>query len=304
VRMDYILVLAIAALLAYRALTSRRWTDLPLLLCLMLAGLAFAAYEQADIGVALLGVAVFGVLASTLGSKANYAFIAVGAAYALAFSGSPLLVAQAMLLGFLSMAGSFAGEGSLGSHRTEARRDLVQIAIGAAFLLAFALLDYASARLLLIFALLFGMLLSDFAMLNRRSRLSKSLYGLERKGAAFGQGAMWLALGALAAVVFLNGKEAIVLLGALFIGDAAATIIGMKYGKTPLPYNRKKSVLGTAAYFAVTLAIAFPLLGYAAIPIALAAALVESLPRHIDDNFDTAIALVALMLLLGYAGLI
>ncbi len=302
--MDYLLVLAIAALLTYRAVTSRKWTDTPLLLCFMLAALAAAAYEHADVGTVLLGVVSFNALASTVGSKANYAFLAICAAYALAFSGAPSLVAQAMLLGFLSMAGSFSGGGVVGGSRRETRRDFVQIAIGAALIIPFALLDYADARLFLIFAVLLGLLISDLAISNRRSKFSRFLYGLERKGVVFGRGAMWLALGALVAIVFLGSREAIVLLLAIFIGDAAATIIGMRCGSTALPYNRKKSALGSAAYFAITLALAFPLIGYAAIPVSLAAALVESLPRHIDDNFDTAVAIAIFILLLGYAGLI
>ena len=114
---------------------------------------------------------------------------------------------------------------------------------------------------------------------------------------------MWLTLGIMLTLSFLSVTDTIVVVGALFVGDSAATILGIRFGKAKLPYNKKKSYVGALAYFAVTLLIAFPLIGYFALIIALVAAIVESLPVHIDDNFDTAIAIIAVVKVLGYVGL-
>lgn len=39
----------------------------------------------------------------------------------------------------------------------------------------------------------------------------------------------------------------------LLFGDSASTIFGKKYGKTHLPFNRKKTIAGTMAFFVVAL---------------------------------------------------
>jgi dolichol kinase len=303
--MGYPLLIAIAVLLVYGIWASKkRRTDIAMLLCFMLVGSALALYEHADTGLMLLGVLVFNALASSIGSKTNYLFFAAGAAYAFVLAGIPGLVAQAMLLGLLSRAHFFRGDGIIGSSRREKRRDIVQIAVGVALISAFVLLGYPSARLFLVSMALIGILVSNFAILNRKSGLAKMLHGLERKGATFGQGAMWLMLGALIGIAFLNSSGAIALLASIFFGDAAATIVGIEHGRYALPHNKGKSAAGSAAYFVVALAASYPFIGYAALLTALVGAIVESLPWHIDDNFDTAVVLTILLAALGYAKLI
>lgn len=300
----YLAPLLVAALFAYCAIVFKRKSDLVWLAAFLAAGFLLASCEGADAWAMLIGIALFSSIAATLGSLENYAMLAVAVAYFSVFGGTPSLVAQAVLLGFLSRARSFMKENSSREAEAERRRDLVQIAIGAALVAAFAVLSYADASLFLLGGILLGLLLSNYAISNRKSGMSSLLHSLERENAAFGQGAMWLALGALVAISFLGQKEAIALLASIFIGDAVATLVGTRYGSLGLPYNGKKSVAGSAAYFAAALLVSFPFIGYAAVLTSLAAALVESLPRQIDDNFDTSVALTAIMLLMGFAGLI
>lgn len=302
--MGYPLLIAVALLFFYRIATSRKKTDVALLLIFMAAGFALASYENADAGLMLLGVIVFNELVSTLGSRYNYAFLAMCAAYTYVLAGSPSLVAQAMLIGFLSRMHSFNGSGALGSRSREKRRDIVQIAIGAVLILALITLNYSNASVFLISMLLLGVLISNFAISNKGSGIAAVLYGLERKGAALGQGAMWLALGALIGIAFLNGRGAVVVLSSIFLGDAAATIVGIEYGRHALPHNSGKSVIGSATYFAVALLASYPFIGFPALLTASVATLIESLPWRIDDNFSTAVALTVVLAALGYAAII
>lgn len=70
----------------------------------------------------------------------------------------------------------------------------------------------------------------------------------------------------------------------LLFGDSASTIFGKKYGKTHLPFNRKKTIAGTLAFFVVAFIGAWtqvPILP--AIFGALSGALTEAY-SPIDDN--------------------
>jgi dolichol kinase len=300
----YLVPLLVVALIAYCAIVFKRKSDLILLAAFLAAGFLLSSYEAADVGAMLIGIALFSSIAATLGSRENYAMLAVAVAYVAVFVGVPSLIAQAALLGFLSQARSFMGKNSARNEGMERRRDLVQILIGAGIVAVFAVADYASAELFLLAAMLLGLMLSNYAISNPKRGVSRLLLSLERKNAVFGQGAMWLALGALIAISFLSKNESMALLASIFIGDAVATIVGIRYGRTALPYNKKKSFAGSAAYFASALLVSFPFLGWIAVLTAFAGAAVESLPRQIDDNFDTAVVLSMLMLLLSYMGFI
>lgn len=92
----------------------------------------------------------------------------------------------------------------------------------------------------------------------------------------------------------------------LAVGDGAATIVGRRWGKRRLPWNREKSWAGSLAYWFMGSAAAFSMLwppaavplaarpeetvrvvaffAIGAVALALAAAVVESLPLPVDDN--------------------
>jgi len=102
--------------------------------------------------------------------------------------------------------------------------------------------------------------------------------------------------------------------GILAFGDGMAAIVGQAFGRTnPLPWNRAKSWAGTLAYFLFGGAGAFALLQWTApgryaagfaLAIAFAtaalAAVLESQPQGLDDNFG--VPLVAALLLYCLAG--
>lgn len=91
--------------------------------------------------------------------------------------------------------------------------------------------------------------------------------------------------------------------GVLAAGDGTATLIGTRFGRTTLPWNREKTWVGTAA-FAVGGAVAGAFLAWwtaaalapppdlrfligAPVAAALVAALVETIPVRLDDNLST-----------------
>ena len=78
------------------------------------------------------------------------------------------------------------------------------------------------------------------------------------------------------------------------LGDAAAAVVGRRFGRHPLPYNRQKTLEGTAAFFFTGLAATLWLLPMPACLIACAVgALVESLPLRDADNIVPPLAAAA-----------
>lgn len=136
--------------------------------------------------------------------------------------------------------------------------------------------------------------------------LGRSLRRPGETGAYWGPTAYALAV-ALLLVVFW-GKPELAAAGWLLlaVGDGAATIVGRRWGKHKLPWNRDKSWAGSMAYWAAGAAAALGiLLGFAfdviatmpsyaaplvavfaaaAVAAALTAAVVESLCLPVDDN--------------------
>lgn len=118
----------------------------------------------------------------------------------------------------------------------------------------------------------------------------------ERKGTPVpGWGSACYAAGALIAMAFLSDVSQIAAtIFILALGDGVSTVVGTKFGKNKLPHNKKKTVEGTLAFFFVSLG-SWYFVGPAAIPVALAATLAESIPV-IDDNLTIPIACVAFFL--------
>ncbi len=95
-------------------------------------------------------------------------------------------------------------------------------------------------------------------------------------------------IAALLSVIVFDHEVAIAALAFLVLGDAAAAIIGKRFGK-PLYWG--KSPQGSIACFVVCLAVGIPLLGSLAVALigALAATLAEALPSPLDDNMRVPI---------------
>ncbi len=300
---NYIVLAAIAVILALYRISCAKPRELLFLLAAALAAAALAYAEGSGIVVMLLGLLIFNGLAYSYGRKSNYAYILLAAMFVLFMQGAAQLDAQAMLLGLLSSSYLFAKRARRSSPRLETSRDLFQAALGIGFVAIFAIAGGPDAMHAIVYFVIAASLLANYAASSRKSKVSVFLRSLERKDAAFGQGAMWLVIGALVAVSFLPAELVLPVLAAIILGDAVATLAGTRW-KIPLPYNRSKSLAGTAAYFGVAAAVSVPFVGPLALGIAALGAIVESLPVHFDDNFDTSLALTAALLLAIYLHLL
>jgi dolichol kinase len=119
----------------------------------------------------------------------------------------------------------------------------------------------------------------------------------ERKNVRFpGYGAFWYVVGALLVAILLsNAHEIDAAIVALAAGDSAATIFGI-LGTHPLPYNRRKTMEGSLAFFIFSLT-AFLFVGWMGIALAAITAIVESLATPVDDNLLIPVAAILFFIL-------
>ncbi len=207
-----------------------------------------------------------------------------------------LLISQSLLFGI--MAKAFLSKKSKVLKKDperEIRRDFIHMVSGILFVSIFLLAPTPYPYIVLIVFVLCGILFVSYANTHPKAHISRSIYSLEREGTAIGYGALWLAVGGLISVSFLSQILAVVPLAAIFIGDPMATMAGLYFKGPKLPYNRKKSVYGTSAFFISTAAISYPIIGFYSIPIAIVAALAESVPTSMDDNFYLPIIVIILL---------
>ncbi len=199
--------------------------------------------------------------------------------------------------------------------RLERNRDIFQICVGI-IIIAIMLLLSAFAAYYIIFALtLLGYLIGSFITGSNR-RHADILRSFERKGATFGTGAIYIAVGTLL-IIGLLGSNAnatlsatlpwgqhiptydfmVLSMVALFICDAVATIFGI-HGRHKLPFNKAKSWEGFAAYLISLSVIGFVFVGFYSIIFAVVLAAVESSSQKIDDNIAIPIAAIILFYLI------
>ena len=178
----------------------------------------------------------------------------------------------------------------------ETERQIFHIMVGVGALAALLMLG----RGFLIAATFLTLIVGTLIMNARLLGASIPLIGwfeerFERRDVPLpGWGSACYAAGALVAAVFL--QETVQIASVLFIlgiGDGFSTLVGMR-GSHRLPYSGKKTFEGMGAMFLSSLA-AWWVLGPLALPLAVVAALAESVPG-IDDNLSIPIACTAFLL--------
>ncbi len=298
----YLLYAAATVILAYRLIKLAKAKDLLIYSGFLITGIALFWYQHADIAALIAGVIIFNALISSYGKKVCYLFIVAAILYSsYVYFLSAQLLLEAIFLGMLS--GSYITKEKSKAMRKNhiLLRNAIQIAAGIAFIGILYLYGLGLLTVVMIAFLLLASLVANYA-LTANDSLSKALYSIEKEGTVLGSGARWLSVGAIVAVAFLQKDYAIVVLIAIFISDSLSTIVGQSLAGPKLPYNGKKTVSGTAAYFLSASILSYPFIGIAALPIGIIAALLESQPFHIDDNFDVALVTVILFLVLSYLG--
>ncbi len=290
-----ILYIIALALVAYKAVSVKDTKELLLFMALLVASWLLFNYEgySAITTTLLSGFIIFNAITSFYGKAWGSALLLLAAYYLFATWGiSTGIVLQSAVIGALSTTRMY----SKSKHRkaeakVENMRNIFQIAAGIFFILLFIFVQQQYASILLLLVFMAGVAISNYTMSSKNGGVFDVLSRMEREGFDFGHGAFWLGVGALFAAAFLNANMVLVVFSAIFFGDSFSTILGVHYGHVKLPYNKKKSVIGTASYFAIVLLMSFPILSYLALPVAALAALVESLPIPLDDNFDVSLVL-------------
>jgi dolichol kinase len=187
----------------------------------------------------------------------------------------PILLSGAKVEKNLYMAGRAPDERS---------RKLVQMLLGLA-VFAFALFFGTSQAVLpVLYLFCCGLLLFHMKSHNVMVPfVDRLLAWLERPRAPAGYGALTFFAGILLSLCLIPQQEmALSAVYVLAISDSAATFAGSR-GTHYLPYNSKKTVEGTCAFFLSALPVYF-IGGAPALLMAALAAIIESLPIGLDDN--------------------
>jgi dolichol kinase len=187
------------------------------------------------------------------------------------------------------------------SRQLEINRDIVQIILGIA-VLAIAIIFPYLAAISIIFALILLAYTSNNLIANlRMGRFYTRAMDLERRGATYGQGAIYLAAGTALVIGFAHNANFLLFgIVVLFFADSLATIIGVSLRHAAeLPYNRNKTIVGTLAFFVVAAVGGYLILGLIGVLFAVILAFIEGLNLSLDDNIRSGIVIVILKALTG-----
>ncbi|MBN1779024.1 MAG: hypothetical protein JW816_02290 [Candidatus Buchananbacteria bacterium] len=185
--------------------------------------------------------------------------------------------------------------------KLETKRQAVHILL---FLLVFSPFIFDRIQMAGILAVLF-LLASLFVP---RSKFRVWFFRAKEKKYSVGASVYFLVL--IILVLFFPLPAIIAGWSALSLGDGLATIIGLRYGRTKLPWNKQRSFVGSIAFaigtfVGIVLAMSFliPTLNPSYIVLValfggLVGAIVESLPLKIDDNLSVPLVVAILVSLI------
>lgn len=185
-------------------------------------------------------------------------------------------------------------------NNKEFGRQLFHIVIGLVLIAMLAYIGRNKTMAITFMVIVIGSVLINRKAIGKKLWIFDDVYEkFEREGSRVpGWGPAWYLVGTLIAMVFLKDINQIAaIIFVLAIGDGFSTLIGIK-SKTALPYNSKKTIAGTMAFFISSLP-AYIFIKETVIPVALLATIVESLPLDIEDNITIPLSLVLLFYAMG-----
>ncbi|VVB59041.1 Uncharacterised protein [Candidatus Anstonella stagnisolia] len=188
----------------------------------------------------------------------------------------------------------------------ETMRQLYHIFIGLCFITTLLLFGKGMLLFLLMPCALFVLCIVHLKHLHARIPIVDDLLlRMERTDApSQGAGSLWYVCGMLLLASFLQNDAALACsLFILAIGDGVSTLVGKHFGKHPIPYNKKKTMEGSLAFFLSCTPVFF-LGGLPALLVAAACTVVESLPHdfgkiRLDDNLTISLACLLLFGAMG-----
>ncbi|AAT43967.1 diacylglycerol/polyprenol kinase family protein [Picrophilus oshimae] len=178
--------------------------------------------------------------------------------------------------------------------KKETYRDYFQIGSGIIVLITLFIFRDRAIPLIL-FAVLLIYAAGNSLSIYRSSRISEIIYKMERDNVKLGLGAMYLAAGFLLILSFIRSIPVLYVAAfILLIGDSLATILGIRFGRTKLVYNKKKSVIGLASMIIPAFIFGAFIIGpLSSFVYTFFSGLVESAPlKLLDDNITVPVAIV------------
>ena len=182
----------------------------------------------------------------------------------------------------------------------EDERQFFHLALGISLIAMVQLIGVELSAYLVGASLVIGLVLVHIKLSYvHLGKLEWLIERFERPGVVAGYGAMTFTAAVLCILTLLSSQPQILAsLAILGIGDAASTIVGRR-SKRKLPYNSRKTVGGTFAFFIFSAPFAFLFAGAPALLVCAHAALAESAEAKIDDNLIIAAVCVVLFRLIG-----
>lgn len=187
-----------------------------------------------------------------------------------------------------------------GRHpNVERNRDLFQLLAGIVVLTMLYSLSRQVSFFVILLAGIGLLTLGNIALTTGSDRLRGFFYSMERPDVTLGIGPIMIAGGTLFAMALIHDQGLlVVIVFTVIIGDALASLVGLRYPVKTLPYNRKKSIGGLLAMAIPSLVFAglatgfhpwyiflFPIVG----------SIVESVTvSPLDDNLTVPFSLVVL----------
>jgi dolichol kinase len=181
----------------------------------------------------------------------------------------------------------------------ETRRDIVHASLGIVVLALFVFLPFYYAVYVTTTLILIGYVYNSLLGDRKKGRLYGLLASVERPGALYGIGALYLGIGVTLLLGFIHNQHFMIIgIAALMLADPIATIVGINSKGPKLFYNKSKSLFGSLSFFAVVAAIGYPFIGLYSILFGIGLAFVESLKLRVDDN--VMIPVVMILLYIAY----
>jgi dolichol kinase len=127
--------------------------------------------------------------------------------------------------------------------------------------------------------------------------LEKEIKGFERGREFPFHGAIMFYIGAFIAIVLFPEFASSAAIAVLALGDSMSTLVGKRYGKYKLLFNKNKTIEGSLAFLVTAfIVLIFFTNPVNALAVALIAMFVEALPK-LSDNLTIPIAVGLLMVL-------
>ncbi len=187
-----------------------------------------------------------------------------------------------------------------GKHpNVERNRDLFQLMAGILVLSMLLLFSREISFFIILLAGLGLLTLGNIALMSGSEKLTGFFYSMERPNVTLGIGPIMIAGGTLFAMSLItNGPLLAVIVFTVIIGDALASLVGIRYPLRSLPYNRKKSLGGLLAMLLSSLLFAVLVTGLSPWYIFLfpvVGSIVESVTLSpLDDNLTVPFSLIVL----------